>query len=174
MDYPHALSTLRVDIGLAPLHDTPFNQAKSDIKYLEYSATGAATIASPLAPYRASVQADRGVLVLANTADEWAVAIGRLIDDPHLRQRLATNAYEWVRDERSIEAVAHTWHTVFRTYADRRGHNVLGGAEQVDPGRLARVLEHVVLRQVPYYGREVARLAVQRARAEAPKPWQRT
>jgi glycosyltransferase involved in cell wall biosynthesis len=166
MDYPHALSSLRVDIGLAPLHDTPFNQAKSDIKYLEYSATGAATIASPLAPYKASIQEDRGVLVHGNTADDWAVAIGRLIDDPNLRQRLATNAYEWVHGERSIEAAAHKWHTVFRTYAGRHRHDVPRSAEQVDPGRLARVLEHVVFRQVPYYGQELPWLVAHRTLVE--------
>ncbi|MFL5664668.1 MAG: glycosyltransferase [Ktedonobacteraceae bacterium] len=172
-DYPRVLSDLGVDIGLAPLHDTPFNRAKSDIKYLEYSATGAATIASPLAPYEASVHEDRGMLVRDNTPDAWSAAIGRLVDDPPLQQRLARNAYEWVRGERSIEATAHTWYGVFRAYAARLQHGAAYRAERVQSGHLMRVLDHVVLRQVPYYGREVARMAVQHARAAAPTPWQR-
>jgi glycosyltransferase involved in cell wall biosynthesis len=173
-DYPHVLSDLRIDIGLAPLHDTPFNQAKSDIKYLEYSATGAATLASPLAPYEASMHDDRGMLVHGNTPDAWAAAIDRLVNDPPLQQRLAQNAYEWVRRERSIEAIAPKWYGVFCAYADRAQHSAACRAERVEPARFRGVLEHVVLRQVPYYGREVARLAVQRARAKAPKLRQRT
>jgi hypothetical protein len=114
------------------------------------------------------------VLVLANTADEWAVAIGRLVDDPPLQQRLARNAYEWVRGERSIEATVHTWYGVFRAYADRAQHGAACRTERVEPGSFMCVLDHVVLRQVPYYGREVARMAMRQARAAAPKPWQRT
>ena len=173
-EYPRVLSDLGVDIGLAPLQDTPFNRAKSDIKYLEYSATGAATIASPLAPYAASVHEDRGMLVRDNTPDAWSAAIGRLVDDPPLQQRLASNAYAWVRGERSIEVTAQTWYGVFRAYAERMQHGVAYRTERVESGSLMRVLEHVVLRQVPYYGWEVARMVVQHARAVGPKPWQRT
>src|SRR5205085_449493 len=138
------------------------------------SATGAATMASSLAPYETSVHEDRGMLVRANTPDAWSAALGRLVDDSPLQQRLARNAYEWVRSERSIEATADTWSAVFRAYADRAQHGAASRAERVEPGGVMRVLEHVVLRQVPYYGREVARIAAQRAQAEASKLWQWT
>src|SRR5439155_12656725 len=127
-------SDLRVDIGLAPLHDTPFNRAKSDIKYLEYSATGAATMASPLAPYETSVHEDRGMLIRDNTPDAWSAALGRLVDDPPWQQRLARNAYEWVRSERSIETTADRWYAVFRAYADRAQHGAACRTERVEPG----------------------------------------
>jgi hypothetical protein len=41
----------RWDIGIAPLTDTPFNRARSDVKPKEYGAGGAAWLASPVTPY---------------------------------------------------------------------------------------------------------------------------
>ncbi len=154
-DYPRLLSDLHVDVGLAPLYDTSFNRARSDIKYLEYSATGAATIASPTVAYRDTIHPDRGILVPQNTPDAWAEAMVRLIDDAPLRQRLAGKAYESVRSERSIEATAYKWRALFSDYADRFGTQRRSETGSRDPARLERVLEHVVLRQIPYYGRAV-------------------
>ncbi len=166
-DYPRVLSDLRIDIGLAPLQDTPFNRAKSDIKYLEYSATGAATIASPVAPYSDSVRADRGIVVNPNTADAWADAMRSLVDDPLLRERLAAGAYEWVRGERSIEAMAHKWLAIFHEYVNGRQRAAAPNAR--NNGHITRMLEHVVLRQIPYYGQEFPRLVMHRVRTRARK-----
>ncbi len=165
-DYPRFLSDLRIDIGLAPLYDTEFNRARSDIKYLEYSATGAATIASTVVPYQDSMRPDRGVLVAENKPEAWNVAIAALVDNAEHRQQLADNAYSWVRAERSIEATAHKWFDVFNHYAvahtnarafgsPRRSLHVAGSVEQV--------LEHVVLRQVPYYGLSLPPLLLKKA-----------
>jgi hypothetical protein len=78
------LSSLRpYDVGLAPLLDSPFNRAKSNIKWLEYSALGLATIAADLPPYR---PADSMVLVQPS-AEGFLQAMRTLVLD---RQRLAT------------------------------------------------------------------------------------
>ncbi len=161
--YPRLLSDLGIDIGLAPLYDTSFNRARSDIKYLEYSATGAATIASPVTPYQETVREDRGVLVHENTPDGWSEAILRLVEDRPLRQQLSEKAYDWVRGERSIEATAHMWLAIFRDYVAKLETSMPQETGQIDPGRFERVLEHVVLRQVPYYVREIPRLALRKA-----------
>jgi len=162
-EYPRLLSDLRIDIGLAPLYDNSFNRARSDIKYLEYSATGSATIASSGVAYR-DIGSERGVLVEENTPEAWSAAIVRLVEDAPLRQRLAADAYEWVRRERSIDATAHRWHTLFQGYADRFGtqRRPETTAVSLDPGRLERVLEHVVLRQTSYYGRALPPLLAQK------------
>jgi hypothetical protein len=148
--YPRALSDLGIDIGLAPLRDTALNRAKSDIKYLEYSATGAATIASPVAPYLDSVNENRGVLVSANTPEAWSVAMRRLVEEPQLRQYVATNAYEWVHRERSIECTAHKWLTVFRDYADISTAREPRGDDSLDGRHLRRATANIVLRQLPH------------------------
>ncbi len=163
-DYPRLLSDLRVDIGLAPLHDTPFDRAKSDIKYLEYSAVGATTIASDVTPYQASIRDDRGVLVTPNTPEEWTAVILRMIEDTRLRQRLATSAYEWVRRERSIEATASRWHTIFRDYADGRISSPAPGTRQLDSGYYERVLFNIMLRQLPYNAQQMHHVVTQKLR----------
>ncbi len=163
--YPQFMSDLRIDIGLAPLHDTAFNRAKSDVKYLEYSATGAATIASPVAPYRASIHEDRGLLVSANTPEAWTATIFRLVQEPDLRQRLATSAYEWVRNERSIEATADMWFAIFDDYANAHVPSAPPGARQLDAGRFERVLANIVVRQTPYDAIQLRDRLVQTIRA---------
>jgi hypothetical protein len=163
------LSESRIDIGLAPLHDTPFNRAKSDIKYLEYSAVGAATIASPVAPYQASVRHDRGILVTPNTPEAWSRAILRLVEDTRLRQKLAVNAHEWVRSERSIEATATKWSMLFHGYASKRLTGAGPGTDQLVSGRFERVLANIVLRELPYYRRVLPRRVVQKIRLEVGK-----
>lgn len=149
-EYPRLLSDLRVDIGLAPLQDTYFNRAKSDVKYLEYAATGAATIASSVAPYRTSIREDRGVLVNENTQDAWSAAIFALIAHRDLRQRVSANAYKWVRDERSIEATSNKWLTLFQGYADDKMLYGAPGAIQLTPGLFERALANIVIREAPY------------------------
>ena len=163
-EYPQLLSNLQIDIGLAPLHDTPFNQAKSDIKYLEYSAVGAATIASPIAPYQASIRADRGTLVSENTSEAWAAAIQHAVTEVRLRQNLATNAYEWVRRERSIEPTANKWFEIFHDYVDGSMMNSFPGpgANLFDPGRFGCVMASIVLRQLPYDFQQLGYMAAQK------------
>jgi O-antigen biosynthesis protein len=53
--YPNALLTLSPDIAIAPLCDCPFNDAKSNIKYLEMTMAGAAVVASDIGPYTDSI-----------------------------------------------------------------------------------------------------------------------
>lgn len=150
-EYPRALSDLRLDIGLAPLHDTFFNDAKSDIKCLEYSATGAATIASPVPPYRASVRGDCGVLVEANTPEAWSGALRRLVKDPPSRRRLADNAYEWVRRERASASATmmDVWLAVFQGYAIGSMADRTTPMSCVDRDCFRRATANIVLRQLP-------------------------
>lgn len=163
-EYPALLSSLRLDIGLAPLYDTSFNRARSDIKYLEYSATGAATVASPVAEYRTSLQPDRGILVESPTEEAWLASIVDLIDDPSKRIRLAENAYRWVHAERSIAATATRWLSLFNKYV-----NHLSVKESPDPHPTIRGIiatgEHVVLGQTLYYGMALPGLARKKVQA---------
>jgi len=83
--YPRFVRWLRAqgpfDAGLAPLVDTPFNRAKSDVKLLDYAALGLLPIASDVPSYRADrVGADRALLV-GEGADDWHAALGRVIED---------------------------------------------------------------------------------------------
>ena len=53
-DYYNFVS--RLDIGLAPLEDTPFNRSRSDVKFLEYAVNGVVPVVQATGPYLHSVE----------------------------------------------------------------------------------------------------------------------
>ena len=100
----------KFDIGLVPLNPIPFNEAKSNIKGLEYAASGIPFIASDTGEYR--LLAEDGVGILARTADDWRAAAETLLDR-HQRQQYSIRGVEVVRANWSIEARAHEWRGIY-------------------------------------------------------------
>jgi len=68
-----------------------FNRGKSGIKFLEYTAIGAATVCSRVPAYLDSVGESEGLLV---GVGEWEEALTRLVTDEALRRQLAGAARE--------------------------------------------------------------------------------
>lgn len=169
-EYPRLLSQLRVDVGLAPLYDNAFTRAKSDIKYLEYSATGAATLASPVAPYTESMRAERGIIVDENTPEAWSLAIQRMVDEVDLRRTIAANAYAWVLNERSATALANRWYSLFQRYAET--HRDFGApyGQRLSSTPSNHALANIVLHELPHDAMQVRRVLVQGARARFGRP----
>jgi len=97
------------DIALAPLRDTPFNRAKSDIKFLDYAALGAPGIYSDLPVYAGSVRHGETGLLAANDTASWVKALRSLIEQPDLRQELAGNARRYLYNERVLAVRAPDW-----------------------------------------------------------------
>ena len=94
------------DIGLVPLSNIPFNEAKSTIKGLEYAAAGIPFVASDLPEYRSL--AGLGVGRVARTADEWIEHLETLLDYT-LRKREAAIQRNLVEKEHSIAARGQDW-----------------------------------------------------------------
>jgi glycosyltransferase involved in cell wall biosynthesis len=92
------------DIGVMPLHDTPWERGKCAYKLLQVMAAGKPVIASPVG---ANVQVVRhGVNgFLANTTEEWTDALRTLAADPDLRQRMGAQARGTVEDQYSTALV---------------------------------------------------------------------
>lgn len=84
-DYPAMLAEL--DIGLAPLAPTAFNDAKSWLTPLAMSAVGLPWVGSPTPEYQRLH--DLGCGLLAAKPKEWYRQVSTLIRDPHLRVELA-------------------------------------------------------------------------------------
>jgi glycosyltransferase involved in cell wall biosynthesis len=81
-----------LDINLAPLlTDNPFAQSKSEIKYMEAALVGVPTIASPTDAFCYAIRPGENGF-LANTTEEWASALSRLIEDGSLRRRVGEEA----------------------------------------------------------------------------------
>lgn len=84
------------DIGLMPLHDTPRARGKCAFKALQYMAVGTPVVVSPVG-MNAEVVEDGVSGFLADSTVEWKSALGRLITDPALRERMGRSARERVR-----------------------------------------------------------------------------
>ncbi|WP_199246380.1 glycosyltransferase [[Phormidium] sp. ETS-05] len=88
------------DIALLPLLPTRFNQMKSDLKFLECCSHGVAVLASPTVYDQSIIEGETGLIYRSET--EFETMLAQLIADTSLRQRLATNAYHWVAQNRLL------------------------------------------------------------------------
>lgn len=80
-------------ISLAPLEPTLFNDAKSNIKFLEAAILGLPSICSPRETFTAVVR-DGENGMLADGDEAWRRALLKLIDDAGLRARLGAAAHD--------------------------------------------------------------------------------
>ena len=88
-----------MDLAVAPLTDECFNNAKSELKYLEYSAVKLPSICSDLPPYNQVVRHKKTGLLTDNSAASWAEKIHYAIDNPGRMHDMAKHAYEEVVTE---------------------------------------------------------------------------
>lgn len=93
----------QMDIGLMPLRDNPWNKGKCAFKAIQYMASGAAVVASPVGE-NAFLITDRTTGMLATTKEEWATSLQELIDNPELRCSLGITAQARVREQYSYES----------------------------------------------------------------------
>ena len=112
-DFVDFFQRQEADIFIAPLADNLFNRCKSEIKYLEYSTLGSATIASNLEPYNRIIKhGENGFL--ASSHLEWENYLTQLIEDGELRYTLALNAQQTVQDSWLISKNAQLWPAAYQ------------------------------------------------------------
>lgn len=87
-----------VDINLAPITVSIFNEAKSENKWTEAALVKVPTIASNVGAFAVAIKHNETGL-LCNTTEDWYNALKRLIMDSDERIRIAQNAYEFVKKE---------------------------------------------------------------------------
>jgi glycosyltransferase involved in cell wall biosynthesis len=96
----------RLGVGIAPLNDTRFNEAKSWLKMLEYAALGVPCIGSPRAEYRRIYA--RGVGLLAQSPKDWYRLAQELLRNASLRNELSESGRDAARSL-VIEKQAWRW-----------------------------------------------------------------
>lgn len=106
-DLPRALAA--ADIGIAPLVDVPWNQARSNVKLKEYGAAGLPWLASPVGGYP-QLGADEGGRLVAD--DDWFDAITALIADARGRRKLAKRARKWAKRQ-TIDRHVDAWEQAY-------------------------------------------------------------
>ena len=89
---PWFTSMLAWDIVIAPLQDTPFNQCKSHIKFLDYSALGVAGIYSRVPAYESTVCHGETGWLTENRTEAWERALDELVTNISLRENLTRKA----------------------------------------------------------------------------------
>ena len=107
--HPSVISDCNMDIGLCPLQDNTFNQAKSCNKFYEYAAVGTVTLASKVLPYRKEVG-----YCAKNTHKDWKDKLEKLITDSKFRQKLLKKQQEFVFTNRDIKKVIKDWENIFK------------------------------------------------------------
>jgi len=107
--YPGILSNMNLDIGICPLKDNEFNQAKSSIKFYEYASTGTPTLASKVLPYSKEV----GYFAKNNVKD-WYNKLEKLIVDEKFRDKLLDKQQDFVRKNADMEKVVKVWEKSFQ------------------------------------------------------------
>lgn len=90
---PRLISTL--DINLAPLEDTIFNEAKSENKWVEAALCHVVTVASKVGAFEHEIN-DKKDGFLCSNEKEWEKVLTELIENKELREKVANAAYERV------------------------------------------------------------------------------
>jgi len=90
------------DIAISPLQNTPFNNCKSDIKFLDYASIGAAGIFSNSPVYSSTVLHQQNGWIAENTSEAWEEALETLLNESPLRLKIAQNAAFYLYKERIL------------------------------------------------------------------------
>jgi glycosyltransferase involved in cell wall biosynthesis len=92
------------DIGVVPLDDSPFEQAKFPFKLLQYLALGVPSVSARVGTAATLIRAgDNGLL--AGSPDEWCDRLEALIADRSLRRRVAAAGRDTVEGRYSVQRV---------------------------------------------------------------------
>lgn len=110
-EFPQMIANWNLDIGIAPLRDSNFNRAKSNLRWLEYSALGVPTVASKIYPFANSIR--NGIDgIICNSQSQWYEALKSLIEDKSKRSRMGLEAYSRVKRDFNMDKVAEKYRDI--------------------------------------------------------------
>jgi hypothetical protein len=110
-------------IGLAPTLYGTFYESKTNLKYRDYAAAGAAGVYTDSPLYRNGVVDHKTGLLVSNEPGSWFVALSELIENPALIETIRTNARQAVEKRYNIETCAQMWHDDLLAAPSRRALN---------------------------------------------------
>lgn len=102
--YPNLL--MPIDIGLVPLTNNTFNEAKSYLKGLEYVFSNIPFIATKTTEYQKL--ASNGVGLVAEKPIEWIKHLNYLLDSDN-RKKLAEHSYDFAMQNYTIHKQVYKW-----------------------------------------------------------------
>lgn len=119
IDYPAMVKGWDLDIGIAPLRDNNFNRAKSNLRWIEYSALKIPTVASKVRPFAESITPDVDGII-ATSEKEWYTALKDLIERKTARENLAERAYCTVKSKHNMEKIAQQYAEILKEIRNGR------------------------------------------------------
>jgi len=108
-DYPAALANMGLDLAIAPLAANAFNEAKSNLKLLEYGILGYPVVCSNSAAYRGDFPVKR----VPNTAKAWIAAIRERIHDLDATRKEGETLQAHIRQHWMLEDHLDEWLTAW-------------------------------------------------------------
>lgn len=111
-DYYDHLSRIKMDIGICPLVDIPYNKCKSNIKWLEYGMSGIPAVVSDISTYTDSVRHGETGYV-AKTPKDWVHYLSLLIDNNVLREAIANQAKVQILRDFNIKSKIEAWEDAY-------------------------------------------------------------
>ncbi|MHB1239327.1 MAG: glycosyltransferase [Gammaproteobacteria bacterium] len=103
-DYPKVLARLNLDLAVAPLARNRFNEAKSNLRILEYGALGWPVVCSDIQPYR-----DAPVCRVPNNSRAWIEAIRERAHDLDAAAVEGDRLRDWVLRDWMLEDHLEQW-----------------------------------------------------------------
>jgi glycosyltransferase involved in cell wall biosynthesis len=106
--FPHYLELLsQSDINIAPLEPTLFNDAKSNIKFLEGAILGLPSVCSPREQFRDFIEHGKTGF-LAEDEQAWFACLSTLVQDGVLRRQMGQAALRAALTRYDPDAIAHS------------------------------------------------------------------
>jgi glycosyltransferase involved in cell wall biosynthesis len=104
-DYAQKLAALDIDLAVAPLEHHPFNEAKSNLRLLEYGVLGYPVVCTDILPY----QGDLPVVRVENRHRDWVRAIRDMVADREACRRAGEALRQAVTREWMLEDHLDEW-----------------------------------------------------------------
>lgn len=125
-----------LDIGIAPLLETPYNICRSDVKFIEYASRGVVPVLSDVGPYRKNVKHGENAFLFKDQ-DELKSILTSLIADPHLFIQMKHNVYNYAKNNRMEKSHAMERITFYRGLASNSSSSFplpVEYLQKIDPG----------------------------------------
>lgn len=113
--YHQGFAKYNFDIGIAPLRDTEFNRAKSNLRFLEFAALGIPIVASNVEPYKETIKHGKTGL-LATEPEEWYKYLDYLVRNETERKKMGERAYRYVKKKYNIHRMTVKYLKVLKRF----------------------------------------------------------
>lgn len=114
LDWPALSATMPFDLCAVPLYSHPFNEAKSDLRLLDFAPFSLPVVASPRGQF--ARHRDRGILKLVEEdhPEAWLQALEWSYQNRHLLPQIGEAAKQYCLTERRAEHGAEKWRNLLR------------------------------------------------------------